>query len=202
MNQRLAITTLLLGCVFFGAIIFLEFASGRTREKAAIAAPDRPASVLAARPQQRERLDNLVRVILARPLFSPTRRPVVGSGQGAKAEVALADARLTGIITLKGLRLAIFAVRGKKPLALTVGDTVSGWRIERITPSAIALRGPGGLKNLAPKADRNLSRVPFPAAFAAPTGGTRPGFAPAAAQPPRSSFRRPTPPGQAPNPWR
>jgi hypothetical protein len=202
MTQRLAITTLLLGCVLFAAIIFLEFASGRAGEKTTIVAPRRLAAVLAAPPQQKGRFEKLVRVILARPLFSPTRHPATNRGKGAKADIALADTRLTGIITREGLRLAIFAIRGKKPLALTVGDKVSGWRIERIAPGAVALRGPEGLQNLAPRPDRTLPRPPLPAAFAAPAGRRRPGFAPVVRKPPPPRFGRATPLRRGPAPWR
>jgi hypothetical protein len=48
--------------------------------------------------------------------------------------------------------LAIFAVNGAaKPLRLTEGEDVSGWRIESITPHEVSLSGPGGTKTLQPK---------------------------------------------------
>ena len=203
MTERLPIYTLLFGCGLFGAVIFLELTSNPGGGKMAIAVPKRPAPVLAAAaPQRKEALDKLVTVILARPLFSPTRRPAADSGGGANPDVALADARLTGIITQEKLRLAIFAIRGKKPLALSVGDSVSGWRIESISPKAIALRGPGGLRTVEPKPDRGLARMPLPASFPVPQPGPRPGFAPAVAKgPPRPPFAHPVPIRRGAPPW-
>lgn len=202
MTERLAISILVLGCVLFGAIIFLEAASSPAADEAAIVMPRRPARVLAAPAQQKGRLDKLVSVILARPLFSPTRRPETNPGKGADADVALANARLTGIVTREGLRLAIFAIPGKKPLALAVGDRVSGWRIDSIAPDAVALRGPTGVRNLAPKPNHALARRPLPAAFPTPVAARKahPPFV--VRRPPPRPFGRAIPLRHLPEPGR
>lgn len=174
MTPRFTIVILLFGCVLFAAIIFLELTSNQAGKATAFVTPHRPLPVLASPPQQKERLQKLVSVILARPLFTPTRRPPLRSGKKAEADVALADARLTGIVTHKDLRLAIFAIKGKRPLALGVGDRVSGWQIERITPNSVALRGPAGVRDLAPKPDHGLRRMPLPAAFSRQSPPNRP----------------------------
>jgi len=78
-------------------------------------------------------------------------------------------------------------VNGAKPLKLTEGEAVSGWRIESITPREVALSGPGGAKTLSPKIDPNLVAPPsgsIPAA--APAAAARPPVPPpAAGAPPR-----------------
>jgi len=92
-------------------------------------------------------------------LFSSTRRPPQSAvNDGPSAD--LGDTRLTGIVTEPGRHLAIFAVNGAKPLKLSEGEAVSGWRIESITPREVSLSGPGGSKTLEPKVDPSLSQGP------------------------------------------
>src|SRR5213080_2708144 len=86
----------------------------------------------------------------AQQLGSSTRRPPQDAPSGA-ADSDLSDARLTGIVTTPGRRIAIFAVNGDKPLKVAEGDAVSGWRIESITPREVSLSGPTGGKTLQPK---------------------------------------------------
>ena len=200
MNHRLAISILLSLSILFAAVIFFEV-EGNPAEKTAIAAAHPRPAAPATRPQRKGRRESFVRAILARPLFSPSRRPDVSAGAGTKEGSALADARLTGIVTRQGLRLAIFAVKGKRPLALTEGDSVSGWRIEKITPGAVALRGAGGMRMLAPKSDRVLARPPLPAAFPAPARVGKEAFSAPGKRPP-PPYVLPKPPPARPQPWR
>lgn len=204
MIDRLVIYLLLAGSVLFGAILYLELNTGSAGSKPAIEMTRPAAAPVAARPQQTLRHQQLVGAILARPLLSPTRRPPE-TAAGADAGPDLADARLTGIVTLPPLRIAIFAVKGAKPLVLSEGETVSGWRIERITPAEIALSGPGGTQTLRPKEDPTLLRTPPPGLAAA----NRP--VPFNARPaPGMPFRPPEvgprflprPPNEAPSVWR
>jgi hypothetical protein len=166
MIDRLVLYLLLAGSAMFGAILYLELGTGTAGGKPAIEMPQPAKARVAARPPQKLRHQQLVATILARPLFSPTRRPPE-TVSGPDAGPDLADARLTGIVTLPPLKIAIFAVKGAKPLVLSEGETVSGWRIERITPAEIALSGPGGTQTLRPKEDPSLVRVPPPGLAAA-----------------------------------
>ena len=88
----------------------------------------------------------MVAEILARPLFSATRRPPPHS-DSPTGDSALSDTRLTGIVTEPGYRFAIFAPNGAKALIVHEGDTVSGWRVENITPTEVSLTGPEGTKD-------------------------------------------------------
>jgi general secretion pathway protein N len=88
--------------------------------------------------------------------------------------------RLTGIVTEPDHHLAIFAVNGAKPLRVTEGEAVSGWRIESITPREVSLSGPGGTKTLEPKLDPNLVQQAPPAPPANPAARQ-----PAQPQPPQ-----------------
>jgi hypothetical protein len=212
MIPRLALFLLIAGCVLFGVILFIEFYPGGTEELSIAEIAPRREAIPAAGRQTNPRLDELVATILARPLFSSTRRPPQNAPAGASADSDLADTRLTGIVTEPRRRLAIFAVNGEKPLKVAEGDAVSGWRIESITAREVSLSGPSGSKTLQPKMDPNLAppagqppavagapgaRLPVPQAAAAgrppvPPAGVVPGQAnintpgiPRPARPPR-----------------
>jgi len=188
MIARLAISLLLAGSLIFAVIVFIELqpASDDPPSLSATGAEPRNPGVAAMRRQPSSRMDELLAVVLARPLFSSTRRPPQNAGNDAPS-ADLGDARLTGIITEPGHNLAIFAVNGSRPLRLTEGEAVSGWRIESITPREVSLSGPAGTKTLEPKADPSLV-APAPALAnpavrppgqPAPTAAApRPGIAP------------------------
>ena len=195
MIDRLVLSLLLGGCLLFCAILLMELApAGAEDEVVAQAARSDAASPTTRR--QNPRPEELVTTALARPLFSSTRRPPQDAPSGAAAD-DLTDARLTGIVTTPGRRLAIFAVSGDKPLKVAEGDAVSGWRIESITPREVSLSGPTGSKTLQPKLDPTLApppgqppigqpggRVPPPPAAGRPRVPV-PGAAPAVALPPQ-----------------
>ena len=187
MTDRLLLLILVAGCLVFGSIFFVELKPAGTEALAVAEATARPDAPLAARRQQNPRIDELLTTILARPLFSSSRRPPQSAAAGASADSDLADTRLTGIVTRPGRKIAIFAISGDKPLSVAEGDAVSGWRIESITPREVSLSGPTGTKTLQPKLDPNLAAPPNqpaaanpPGRLPAPPGAARPGT-PAAA---------------------
>jgi len=182
MIDRLVVYLLFAGCLMFGTIVLIELESGDTDDAAIIAVAAPPDVAPALRRQQGPRPDELLAITLARPLFSSTRRPPQSAANEAGTDSELADTRLTGILTEPGHRIAIFAVNGAKPLTVTEGETVSGWRIETITPREVSLSGPGGAKTLQPKVDPNLT-PPVGPSPAASTNARPPGV-PAGARPP------------------
>ena len=205
MMDRLVLLLLVGGCLLFGAILIMELAPAGA-EDAVVAQAARSDAASPATRRQNPRSEELLATALARPLFSSTRRPPQDAPSGA-ADSDITDARLTGIVTTPGHRIAIFAVSGDKPLKVAEGDAVSGWRIESITPREVSLSGPSGTKTLQPKHDPNLvsqpgqppigqpgARVPTPPAPGRPRVPA-PGGAPAAAQPPV-----PVNPGALPRP--
>lgn len=186
MTDRFVLPLLIVGCLVFGSIIFVELGPAGSEDAAVAEAATRTDTAPAARRPQNPRIDELLTAILARPLFSSTRRPPqITSSETTDSE--LADTRLTGIITEPGRRIAIFAVSGDKPLRVAEGDAVSGWRIESITPREVSLSGPTGTKTMQPKLDPNLAPPPVqappgtPARPAAPSAAARPPIQPAAA---------------------
>jgi hypothetical protein len=208
MMPRMLLFLLTGGCVLFGMIIFLELASGGADTPSAIEAAPRQEPASAVRRQQNPKLDDLVATILARPLFSSTRRPPQNASADASGDNDLAGTRLTGIVTEPGRRLAIFAVSGEKPLKVAEGDAVSGWRVESITAREVSLSGPGGNKTLQPKMDPNLTppagqppSVPGPAGARVPAAQGpvpgRPPIPPAAVTPGQANFNLPGAPRPA-----
>jgi hypothetical protein len=153
------------GCVALGALVAAEITHSDIGDRAAGISPPRTAETAAAAQEHPVAPERLLAVSLSRPLFDPRRRPPQAGKDAGAAEAQLAGARLTGILTAPDNRLAIFAVTGGKPVALSEGQSVDGWRIETITPHDISLVGPGGLKTLTPKRDPKLagtSTAPIP----------------------------------------
>jgi len=112
-------------------------------------------------------VDHLTATILARPLFSPTRRPAEAA-PADRSGTPLSDIRLTGILITPDQHLAIFAPAGGKPLVRSEGEMISDWRIESIATDLVSLTGPTGAATLEPKADPNLVRVQAAQPAAAP----------------------------------
>ena len=190
MISRLAIYLLLAGCLVFGGIVFIELQSDATDEPAPSEVSRRPNMPSAVHRPQGARLEELLATVLGRPLFSSSRRPPQTAANDSGGTSDLADTRLTGIVTEPGRSIAIFAVNGAKPLKLTEGEAVSGWRIESITPREVALSGPGGAKTLAPKTDPSLAGQP-PTPAPAAVAGVRPPVPPSAGAAPPARPRIP-----------
>jgi hypothetical protein len=198
MIDRLVLVLLLAGCALAAAIITAEMARPPDRDDPVSKAASPPeAAPASTRPESPGRYNELLATILARPLFSNTRRPPPRGGDDATADSGLADTRLTGIIVVPGHRIAIFAPLGAKALVVSEGETVSGWRVEHINPREVSLSGPSGTKTLQPKFDPNLAPPPSPTVGA---GNPAPGPVPAAARPgfrpPMLLNRAPPRPGQ------
>jgi hypothetical protein len=185
MTDRLVIYLLLAGCLIFGAVVLLELEPAATEVAAPNEVSRRADTTSAAHRQPSTRIDELLAMALARPLFNSTRRPPQSAGNDSVVSSDLADTRLTGIVTEPDHHVAIFAVNGAKPLRLTEGEAVSGWRIESITPHEVSLSGPGGTKTLEPKLDPNLVQPPAPTPPANPVARVPPQPAPVFNAPPR-----------------
>lgn len=196
MIDRLVPLLLVGGCLLFGMILFIELAPADQEDSVANQPAARSSAPNPAIRPQTARPEELVSAALARPLFSSTRRPPQDASNAAAGDNDLSDSRLTGIVTMRDRRVAIFAVSGDKPLKVAEGDSVSGWRIESITPREVSLTGPSGTKTLQPKLDPSLAapqvqppnpqvagRAPTPPAAGRPRVPV-PGAAPGIVQPP------------------
>jgi hypothetical protein len=133
--------------LLFGSLIVAEFTVG-TEDGVpiapALARRDAGGSKFWSPPPP---IDPLVATILARPLFSPDRRPFAAP---QSAGVDFKDKRFAGIVIAPDRRLAIFAVAGAKPVVASEGEIVDGWRIESITADEVALVSAQGSRTLRP----------------------------------------------------
>jgi hypothetical protein len=109
--------------------------------------------------------------IMARPLFSPTRRPVETTVSGLP--------RLTGIVVAGSERVAIFAAPASEhPIVAHAGTRVGAYEVQTIADDGVTVVGPGGTTLIRPIFD-----------VARPAGPAPPGTPGARAQPARPGTR-------------
>jgi general secretion pathway protein N len=101
----------------------------------------------ASKELQAKTLADIVRSILARPLFAPSRRPaaVAIAGPGI-AE----PPRLAGVIIAADAHLALFAPAEGKVMAVAIGGNVGSYVVNSVSPNAVVLSGPSGERELHP----------------------------------------------------
>jgi hypothetical protein len=141
---------------------------GATPAPPALAASRTPAPVAAKSPPgpgAKGRSAQQVSVILARPLFTPGRRPEAADAAAASVDLA----RLTGILVGPSGKAAIFAGRsGGKPVVIEEGARIGRYVIGTIEANAVTVIGPEGTRVLHPSFD------PSPPAVAKPVAVTPP----------------------------
>lgn len=87
----------------------------------------------------------LFSIVLARPLFSPSRRPTAAVASAAGFEMP----RLTGIIIDPVERRAIFAAADKaKSVVVKEGGALGEWSVRSIANEAVTLASPSGIRVL------------------------------------------------------
>jgi hypothetical protein len=155
--RRVGIAVLGLLSLALAGIIALELRSGGQDAELAPAAPSRaaapvqPPTPLASADQLQAWSDT----ILARPLFSPSRRPPA-AGAAAAGAPPPALPRLAGILMDGGRRSVIFASQGeRRPVVVSEGAGLDGFRVELIEAGRVTVVGPGGRQVLRPSFDPN-----------------------------------------------
>jgi hypothetical protein len=134
-----------------------------TNNKAAVPQSD-PASV------RQSDIDGRVSEVLARPVFSPDRRPV---GTGTRSAAGLT--RLTGIVITGSRKVAIFAAQaGGRPVVAEEGTRINAYELKAISDTGVTMVGPTGTMVMVPLFD------PTP-----PPPPKRPSPPPAQPQPPK-----------------
>ncbi len=136
-----------------------------------------------------------VAALLARPPFSPNRKP------DPHAAASTDDAslpHLTGITVTRDASRAIFAgAAGARSAVVAAGDHVGAYSVDRITPTDVTLTGPDGTHTVRP----TFSTAPPPAAPGAlPPGGLLAGLPIAGLPPPPMPQPAAMPPFPAPLP--
>ena len=119
------------------------------------AVPVRPAPLprAAAGASPAEPAASYAAVMLARPLFTPDRRPdVADTGPAPAARDRPEPPRLTGILVTSAGRSAIFAALGGGGRATVVneGGSLGRWRVAAIHAGDVQLAGPEGLRTVRP----------------------------------------------------
>ena len=112
----------------------------------------------------------LVADVLARPVFSVSRRPAPEAPVAAQAPAGPSGLpRLTGILVGGGVKTAIFAGdRDGKPVAVGERGKVGSYVVQSIEADRATVAGPGGSQVLRPSFDPN---APTPAPATAPQAG-------------------------------
>jgi hypothetical protein len=103
-----------------------------------------------------------VTTVLARPLFSPDRRPAPVTAN-ASGSTARGLPRLTGILVGPFGRSAIFAADGAKPIVVQEGGHLAAYTVKSIEAAQVQLSGPNGAQVLHPSFDA-ASPSPSPTA--------------------------------------
>lgn len=159
MIDRLSAALFALGGLL-AALLVVEMQSAEpTGHETAVRSQEPPVKPAVEQPHL-PRPDGLVALILSRPLFNTTRRPADPSQESTTADPELSTARLTGIVLEPDRRIAIFAVPNGKPLVVSEGEMIDGWRVDAITPRNVSLSGPTGATTLVPKFDHGARPAP------------------------------------------
>jgi hypothetical protein len=140
-----------------GAILY-EVADRQTQPAGVVAEPSRLPNAgrgESTAPRQSD-VDGKLNDILARPVFSPGRRPTdVGSHSVAGL------ARLTGIVVTGSRKMAIFAgPAGGKPIVVEEGAHINAYELRAITESNVTVLGPEGTTVITPNFDPTPQPVP------------------------------------------
>lgn len=139
-------------------------------------------------------------VINERPVFSPARTPFLDTSLAATAQGSASDLQLVGVI--QGPEKSIALLKNTATLQtvnVSVGDFVSGWRVQTIAPAQIVLSSASGNVMLplnAPSVGAQSSGVAAPSSQPEETKPqpAAPAPPPAAPRPPSSVAAITTPP--------
>jgi hypothetical protein len=163
MSGRLLLN-LLGGAAAILALLLLWEALSPNAEEATVPSPAAAAhdqAAAAGRPAPvGAEITRWVNAILARPLFSVTRKPdATASNAGPAAADEHQDLpRLSGILSVGNTRHAMFQPSGDVPtLVVGEGELVAGWNVTKIGLDSVTLKGPNGETTVEPKFDENLT---------------------------------------------
>ena len=159
-SMRAAMLILGGASLILGGIIVMEFRLGPTRQGTAQGPVPVTIPGPAARAEQDAERGAWVKTALAKPLFSPTRRP---SAQAVAPVVVERKGvpRLTAVMTGPFGRRAVFAgPEGGKPLVVETGDSVGEFRVQAIDSDGVTLSGPDGVRHLRPSFAEEAPPIP------------------------------------------
>lgn len=165
---RVLTAALLLASAALGVFVVAELARPPALADLARTAAGRPlpASPAAALRDDGQRRSEEVAMILARPVFSPTRRPKTDAAAPAEAAAPITSLpRMTAILVNGKLRSAIFDGAGK-PTVLGEGGHLGPFTIQSIEPQQVTIVGPDGKRVVRTSFSNAPPPAPaFPTAF-------------------------------------
>ena len=153
--NRLA--ALLLMAVGLAAVIALEVISAPHAD-VAVSQPRAAIGATQASPPYAEHAREWITTVLARPLFSPDRRPAADA-TSATGRSLPGLPRLAGVMVGPFGRSAIFALEGSKPIVVQEGGAVAAYRVKSIEPEEVRLIGPDGVEVLKPSFAQGPNKV-------------------------------------------
>ena len=162
---RMARVASLLGLLIavLAGTLFAEYRSAYQENEAVSPGSSRqvPAASAGTPARQAGPIREWVDTILARPLFSPARRPPPGSDSAASGPRELA--RLTGVLVSRSEKRAIFASEGGKPIVAEEGTRIGAYVVQTIEPGQVTVIGPEGQRTLQPAYDPKARQAGQPA---------------------------------------
>ena len=157
---RLAAALLLVGASPLAAILAWELGAFSAAEP--VSAPHARRAVAAPLAPVSDHTAEWVATILARPLFSPDRRPPSEASAARVGGAPEGLPRLAGVVVGPFGRSAIFVPDGRKPMVVTEGGRIDAWTVRSIEVGTVQVSGPGGARTLHPSFESS------PAASGAP----------------------------------
>lgn len=133
------------------ATIGVEIGSARPAPAPTVAARANPSAAAPPPAQGDDATDRagLMQTVLARPLFSATRRPPAAAAVASSAAPEATLPRMTAILIDGDRRSAIFAARaGGKPSVIAEGGHLGPFTVQTIEPQQVTVVGPEGKRTL------------------------------------------------------
>jgi hypothetical protein len=104
-----------------------------------------------------------IETILARPLFTPDRRPPAQPHIAAAPRAPVILPRLAGVLVSPAGKAAIFAANGAKPTVVCEGGQLGQYTVQSIEAGHVTLRGPDGAVVMQPTFEATAKPAPAPA---------------------------------------
>jgi hypothetical protein len=149
---------LVAGVALVGAIVW-ELSGAPNGSDMTPQRPRAPAAAAAAHVPDNDHLPAWVANALARPLFSPDRRPEAGATRVADAGPAGLP-RLTAILVGPFGRSAIFAGQSREPIVVAEGGRIAAYQVTAIEATQVHLIGPHGAQVMQPSFDQGTAVQP------------------------------------------
>jgi hypothetical protein len=142
--------------VGLAGVIFWELSGAPNGSDMTPRRPRAPATAAAAHVPGNDHLPAWVASVLARPLFSPDRRPEP-AGTPVTGAGLVGLPRLTAILVGPFGRSAIFAGQSREPIVVAEGGRIAAYQVTAIEATQVHLIGPRGAQVMQPSFDQGAA---------------------------------------------